>query len=153
MDKRTLRGLAAGLFLSALLLIGFGQWGKSADKGSAEKPGYLQIKKEDYQQLKKEAEGWKKKYEAAAQTDKKKAPEEDLQEQETVKSYHLSIQSGMTSKEISELLEKAGIIDKSESFDDYLAQREAQHLIQIGEYELNSGMNFKELAELITREK
>ena len=60
----------------------------------------------------------------------------------TIKRFHLRIAEGMTSKEISEELIDAGIIDDANGFNTFLAERKLQHLIQIGEYDVDSEMSF-----------
>lgn len=68
------------------------------------------------------------------------------------KSTVLIIQSGMTSKDISSTLESAGIIRNKLDFEDYLSAQKLAGKIQIGEYELNSTMTIKQIAEKITRQ-
>ncbi len=58
----------------------------------------------------------------------------------------------MSSKEISEELVDAGIIDDANGFNTYLAEQKLQHLIQIGEYEVDSEMSFQQITEIITDE-
>lgn len=63
----------------------------------------------------------------------------------------LNIQPGMASTDISSYLEKAGIIQNKQDFEDYLEAQGLSGKIQIGEYELNSTMTFKQIAETITK--
>ncbi|WP_246096805.1 hypothetical protein [Psychrobacillus soli] len=63
----------------------------------------------------------------------------------------LHIQSGMTSSDISSFLEQAGIIQNKQDFEDYLVAQDLSGHIQIGQYELNSTMTMKQIAETITK--
>lgn len=69
----------------------------------------------------------------------------------TEASMTLSIQIGMTSSEISTKLEDAGIILNRVDMDNYLSDQGLAGRIQIGNYELNSSMSLKQIAETITR--
>ena len=69
-----------------------------------------------------------------------------------IKRFHLRIEEGMTSKEISEELVDAGVIDDANGFNTFLAERKLQHLIQIGEYDVDSEMSFLQITEIITHE-
>ncbi|MFJ7826791.1 hypothetical protein [Psychrobacillus sp. NPDC096623] len=63
----------------------------------------------------------------------------------------LSIQVGMTSSEISAKLQDKGIIQNSVDLDNYLSDQGLAGRIQVGNYELNSSMTLKQIAETITR--
>lgn len=68
-----------------------------------------------------------------------------------VASTTLSIQVGMTSSEISAKLQDAGIILNKVDMDNYLSDQGLAGRIQLGDYELNSSMSLKQIAETITR--
>ncbi|TQR18642.1 endolytic transglycosylase MltG [Psychrobacillus soli] len=57
----------------------------------------------------------------------------------------------MTSSDISSFLEQAGIIQNKQDFEDYLVAQDLSGHIQIGQYELNSTMTMKQIAETITK--
>lgn len=63
----------------------------------------------------------------------------------------LNIQAGMTSQDISAFLQQAGIIQNKLDFENYLEAQGLSGKIQIGEYELNSTMTIKQIAEIITK--
>lgn len=65
----------------------------------------------------------------------------------------LMIESGMNSKDISSTLESLGIISNKQDFEDYLIAQDLAIRIQIGEYELDSSMTIKQIAETITKNK
>ncbi|WP_419959007.1 hypothetical protein [Psychrobacillus sp. BM2] len=66
-------------------------------------------------------------------------------------SMTLSIQLGMTSSEISAKLEDANIILNKVDMNNYLSDQGLAGRIQVGNYELNSSMSLKQIAETITR--
>lgn len=66
-------------------------------------------------------------------------------------SITLSIQLGMTSSEISTIIEDAGIILNKVDLDNYLSDQGLAGRLQVGNYELNSSMSLKQIAETITR--
>ncbi|WP_427137045.1 hypothetical protein [Psychrobacillus psychrodurans] len=69
----------------------------------------------------------------------------------TVASMTLSVEVGMASSEISAQLAEAGIILNKVDMDNYLSDQGLAERIQIGNYELNSSMSLKQIAETITR--
>ena len=68
----------------------------------------------------------------------------------SVQGLTLTITSGMTSSDISSLLEEAGVIQNKMDLDDYIVDQNLAGKIQIGEYEVNSSMSIKQITELIT---
>lgn len=80
---------------------------------------------------------------AVTETTEKQAP--------TATSMTLSIEVGMTSSEISEKLADAGIILNKVDMDNYLSDQGLAGRVQVGNYELNSSMSIKQIAETITR--
>jgi hypothetical protein len=77
--------------------------------------------------------------------------EKESPAQKSTTSSILIVQSGMNSKDISSALESTGIIQKKQDFEDYLDAQNLTGLIQIGEYELDSSMTMKQIAEKITK--
>lgn len=83
---------------------------------------------------------------------KETAQTETAEEQApTAASMTLSIEVGMTSSEISEKLADAGIILNKVDMDNYLSDQGLAGRVQVGNYELNSSMSLKQIAETITR--
>lgn len=66
-------------------------------------------------------------------------------------SMTLDIQKGMTSSEISAKLEDAGIIQNKMDLNNYLTDQGLAGRIQLGNYEVNSSMSLKQIAETFTR--
>ncbi|WP_010097004.1 hypothetical protein [Ornithinibacillus scapharcae] len=82
-------------------------------------------------------------------TDKK--AKEDSTKKEEVKSYTLTIKSGMPSSEISNALEANGIINNSDEFIAYLEDEGYAVRIQLGDFKLTSDMSHYEIAEALTK--
>ena len=83
--------------------------------------------------------------------------EEKTTEEETttksdkpVKTYVLTVTSKTISRDVARKLEKAGIIDDAEDFNDYLCEKGYASNIQNGKFTVKSNMSYKEIAELIT---
>lgn len=85
---------------------------------------------------------------APKETAETETPEEQAP---TAASMTLSIEVGMTSSEISEKLADAGIILNKVDMDNYLSDQGLAGRVQVGNYELNSSMSLKQIAETITR--
>ncbi|MFS0575220.1 hypothetical protein AB1K83_06290 [Sporosarcina sp. 179-K 3D1 HS] len=68
----------------------------------------------------------------------------------TIKTV-LTIQSGSNSTSVSASLERLGIVKDASEFDSYLASQGLTGKIQIGEHELDSSMDFKTIARIITK--
>ncbi|WP_062104680.1 MltG/YceG/YrrL family protein [Bacillus niameyensis] len=156
MDKRTTRAFASGLLLASLFLIGHNSLSKpsSTEKSEPSRVGYVEITKKEYEQIKSETKEWQTKYEKLASEKKTAKKADSASDEKTIQeSFQLTISEGMTSKEISNELEEAGLIEDAENFNDYLADQDLQRYLQIGSFELKTGMTYKEIAEIIAKEK
>lgn len=116
--------------------------------------GQTSIATEEYEEL------LATKDKALQQTEtKKQAPKEDSTEEvkpveekkEEAVKYKLTIQSGMTTSEVSDLLEQNGIITDSFEFDQYLIKGGYHQKVQLGSFDVQKGMDHKQLAEAITK--
>lgn len=65
----------------------------------------------------------------------------------------LTIEPGAVSTKISSRLERAGIIKSAAEFDRYLQEKGLSGRIQVGEYEVDSTMDLKTIASIITKAK
>ncbi|CDO01886.1 hypothetical protein BN988_00338 [Oceanobacillus picturae] len=90
----------------------------------------------------------KAKEENSDENDSEKAEKEEEKEKT---SYTLKIQEGMASSDISSVLENNDIIDDAGEFNEYLIDNDYHLKVQIGEYELTTGMSHYEVAEAITK--
>ena len=83
---------------------------------------------------------------------KETAETETTEEQApTAASMTLSIEVGMTSSEISEKLAATTTVLHTDELDNYLSDQGLAGRVQVGNYELNSSMSLKQIAETITR--
>ncbi|VEF47795.1 YqzC [Bacillus freudenreichii] len=152
MDQRLTRQLASLLLVIAIILIGIKNIQPKKEAVAAPEAGFIEVKQSDYTGLEKERDQWKQKYEELKQTETTGTEKEKEKEKEktVVKIMHLNINDGMTSKEVSKQMEKAEIIKDANEFNDYLAAKNWQQSIQIGDYELTSEMDMQKIAETIT---
>ena len=136
------------VFISALTLFGFTHLIESQQPIGIAKPDYKEVKISEYDQLKRQEQEWKNKYETLLAENLEDSIEKP--EPKVINRYHLTISEGMSSNDISQQLEEAGIILDAKEFNDYLADKKLQRYIQIGQYELDEEMNHQQIAEIIT---
>jgi hypothetical protein len=93
--------------------------------------------------------------EVANKEDKsKEVPKEEIAEKETPKSivtYHLEVESGMTSRDIVNRLSKAKVISEPEKLQSYLDENNYSTQIQLGIFIITSEMNYEQIAKIITK--
>ncbi|MFJ7971415.1 endolytic transglycosylase MltG [Psychrobacillus sp. NPDC096389] len=156
MNKYAVRFLGIGLFLAgAVIQVQLMLSEDEQAKGDIITPqAYeqaqleLQSVKKQLAQLQLDLENAQKE-QAAPRVEDKTEPTEDSSNGST--NVVLHIQSGMTSSDISASLEQTGIIQNKQDFEDYLTAQDLSGKIQIGQYELNSTMSMKQIAETITK--
>lgn len=150
MSKNTTRRIAVLFLISALVLMSVKGLSSKNAAQPAVKDGYTEISKKEYEELKQEKDQWQAKYKALEESDKGK---EEAKPDENLKQVHvaqLTISKGMTSKEVSSWLAKVKVINKAKDLDDYLAKEDLQESVRMGEYEVSSEMDIKEIAHIIT---
>ncbi|QTD41689.1 endolytic transglycosylase MltG [Sporosarcina sp. Te-1] len=86
------------------------------------------------------------------QTEKPQKEKATSSEGQIVKTI-LTIETGAVSTKISSRLERAGIIDSAKEFDQYLQTNGLSGRIQVGDYEVDSSMDLKTIAAIITKGK
>lgn len=156
MNKYAIRFLGVGLFLAGaviqiqLMLSEDEQANGDIITPQAYEQAQLELQsvKNQLAQLQLDLENAQKE-QAAPKVEDKTEPIEDSSKGST--NVVLHIQSGMTSSEISASLEQTGIIQNKQDFEDYLTAQDLSGKIQIGQYELNSTMSMKQIAETITK--
>ncbi|HZH62909.1 MAG TPA: hypothetical protein VEY70_25830 [Metabacillus sp.] len=84
-------------------------------------------------------------------TENTEATQETEEKKEDVIKYNVTIKAGMTTSEVSNLLEQNAIISDSFEFDQYLIKNNYHTRVQLGTFEVQKGMTFQQLAEAITR--
>lgn len=77
---------------------------------------------------------------------------EDAQEPETivVREITFTIEPGMSSGEVASLLEKAGVIESRQQFQQYIIEAQLEGLIKSGEYTFTNQMSLEEIIDIIT---
>ncbi|SDN08051.1 endolytic transglycosylase MltG [Sediminibacillus halophilus] len=158
--KQPIRAFALGL-LSAVLVLGVIYYidGKTAEQKTEMQVSEMvtQLEAEGYvvktldeiqteQSEDKTAEGLDEKNE-------EEKDEENTEEQEsmTPASIDLHVEPGMSTEEIIDMLYEAGIIEDKQSFSNYLTEHDYSTGIQTGEFHIEEGMTYQEIAETITR--
>jgi len=159
MNKRTAQAFALGILFSAIFL-----WAGSsviADKGTKQKvtvsnakqlletKGYKVMDSNEFARLnekKTAAKEEKTKAEAPAE----KAKTEEVKEE---KKFTLVIAGGMTPGDVAVMLKSQGIIDDEDKFERFLIDKGYHMKVQIGRYELTGGMDYDQIAKVITKNR
>ncbi|MGO5674012.1 endolytic transglycosylase MltG [Bacillus subtilis] len=68
-----------------------------------------------------------------------------------VKTYKLKIKDGMSTADVSAILEKEGIISSAQDFNDYVIDAGYHKEIRAGEFKVKSDMSFKKIVKTLTR--
>lgn len=76
--------------------------------------------------------------------------EEEEEEEQTPSTVTITIEPGMVSSQISQMLEEHGIIEDAGAFTDYILEHDYSLRIQMGEHELETGMSHYEIAESLS---
>ncbi|WP_431798832.1 hypothetical protein [Halobacillus andaensis] len=158
--KQAIRFFSLGIIV-ATITIGTAYWlglNESAKSSTtmAEKDMIQEIEKSNYYVLTEEElqeqinDALAAKKDSEDKESSKETENKEPAEDESV-PYTLVIEEGVSSTEISQILEQEGIIDNADSFETYMADRNLTQYIQIGEFELNESMNRDEVADTITR--
>lgn len=152
-----IRGLGIGLFTAGIIFT-FVSIPNSSDVSNTAPNGFELIKSEELKSLQAELSTSKEQL-AQIQLDleamSKENTDEQIEEVDEPSSVQvktvLIIRKGMTSTDISSILEQTNIIKNRKDFDQYLEDKKLSEGIQIGTYEINSSMTIVEIANLITK--
>ncbi len=68
----------------------------------------------------------------------------------TSKDARITIRSGSDSSEAAKQLERAGVVDSAEKFDEYLISRRIDRFVGAGSFEIPSGADYRRIAQIIT---
>ncbi|MBT2693471.1 hypothetical protein [Bacillus sp. ISL-55] len=158
MNKRTAQAFALGLIFAAIFL-----WAGSnviADKEPEKKVAVSDAKKileeEGYKVLSSGefAKINEKKAEVVKEEKpKEEAPAEKAEEVKEEKKFTLIIASGMSPGDVATMLESQGIIDDETKFERFLIDQGYHTKVQIGKYELKSGLDYHQIAKIITKNR
>lgn len=170
MDKHTARGLAIGLFFTAILLIVIKPMlviDQETVTSYLEDNNLIVISKEEQlvsmeqsdNSLPKENDNRSKSEPTQIMTDNDKEPKQqvpkDKQEKEESKPEDkiFNVTQGMVSSDVAFQLKKNGLIKNQGDFIKTLESKNGAKYIQIGEYKLNSSMSNDEIISVITRNR
>ncbi len=144
MDRKIVRSAGIGMMASALIIFGAGAVIKeSPEAETILEDNEMVITTDEYDSLQNEIDRWEERVSQLESSD---------QEQETaISRMILSVESGMTSPDISSALFENGLIDDETAFNEYLSDQSLTDRIQIGDYDLNSTMTIEQIAKLITQ--
>ncbi|WP_079509757.1 hypothetical protein [Mesobacillus jeotgali] len=162
MNKRTAQAFALGLLFAAVFL-----WagssvfaGKEKEKEPEKKvavsdakeileeKGYKVLSSDEFAKLNE------KKTEAVK--DEKPKEEETAEKKEEVKEekpFTLVIAGGMSPADVATMLESQGIIDDQTKFERFLIDKGYHTKVQIGKYELKRGLDYDQIAKIITKNR
>ncbi|MEC2076560.1 hypothetical protein [Metabacillus fastidiosus] len=120
-------------------------------KNYLSKKGQLAISNEEYDDLKNQKEKLliEQKNNQVNKTEQNK---EQPKEQEK-KKYTLMIRKGMSTSDVSNLLQANGIIASSKDFNQFLIKGNYHTKVQLGDFEVVQGMNFQQITAVITKNK
>ncbi|KQL34236.1 endolytic transglycosylase MltG [Psychrobacillus sp. FJAT-21963] len=161
MKRTSIRSFGIGLFIAGavLQLQHLTQEDEITSKRSITEEAYeksqteLKNVKQQLAQLQMDLENAQKGQPVTDESKEEETAKEEATQSDTSNSstpYTLIVQAGMNSKEISTLLEEAGIVQNKQDFEDYLVSQDLAGRIQIGEYKLDSSMTLKQIAEKLT---
>lgn len=165
MTKKSIQTFAAGMILAtgvlAIVFFFTGKGEAAADTTTKETlaskvtdtdvKNYLDSKKEisisreTYQQILDYKEKALKASEGGDANDKKAS------DKSKGKSIKVAIKNGMSTSDISEMLEKEGVIYSSKDFNDYVIDAGYHKEIRAGKFDLKSGMTFKQIVKSLTK--
>jgi hypothetical protein len=156
MNKQSTRAFAAGIFLSAIILIIFSFFIEDSanPKSILEEQGYVILTSEEAKKRNEEISNLQEQVEALTQDNHEdQEQDEDNRNEANItedKEITLTVSPGMTPKEISDELESSRIIRNASDLNSYLVNSGLADKIQIGEYKLHSDMTLEEISDLLT---
>lgn len=136
--KYYLRGLGTGiLFATIILTISFAV--RNSDKETSETEGTTS---ESRVQVETESESESETETAETTTESTTGLNDD--------KVVISIKPGMSSEDVAQLLSEKGVFENATEFDTYLKNNGYSKTIVVGDYNIEPGLTFKEIAEIIT---
>ncbi|WP_096153400.1 MULTISPECIES: endolytic transglycosylase MltG [Bacillus] len=78
-------------------------------------------------------------------------PKEEEKVEEEPKVYTFEIKSGVPTQIAAEQLESDGLIESAKDFIKFLGDAGLEKKVRAGTYEIQTGMSYREIAEIITR--
>jgi uncharacterized protein YlxW (UPF0749 family) len=153
MNKQSTRAFAAGLFLSAIILIIFSYYDEdNADpKDLLTDQGYVILTEEEAKQRNEEVSNLQEQVETLTKNNSETQEEKKAGDNDTAaNTITLTVSPGMTPIEIADTLESSGIIRNASDLNSYLVNSGLADKIQIGEYQLDSDMTLEQISTILT---
>ncbi|WP_456266808.1 MULTISPECIES: endolytic transglycosylase MltG [unclassified Bacillus (in: firmicutes)] len=159
MTKKSIQTFAAGMILATgVLAIVFFLTGKDEAAADTTTKETLAAKVTDtdvknYLDSKKEVSVSRETYQQLLDYKEKalKASEDGDSKNDKGKSVKFVIKNGMSTSDISDMLEKDGIINSSKDFNDYVIDAGYHKEIRAGKFNLKTGMTFKQIVKALTK--
>lgn len=104
----------------------------------------VEVKKEETEETEEEIEN------IDEDKDDTNEKEEEEEEEDSPSTVTITIERGMASSHISDMLEDEGLIDDAGDFNDYLLDNDYSLYVRMGDHELETGMSHYEIAEALT---
>lgn len=127
----------------------------SAAKDVLDSQGFVVLSEAEYEELKTPAKVEEQQNTENKTVESKKeaadANSESEEEKKEEKVYKLKIISGMSPVEIAEILESEGIVKNAGKFERFLIDKDYHTEVQLGTFELKSGLDYKQVADIITK--
>ncbi|MGX1453593.1 cell division protein YceG involved in septum cleavage [Cytobacillus horneckiae] len=153
MNKRNTRAFAFGVFFSAMIIGIVYLQSKDDSKETAndlvnarsliEKEGYVILSEAEYND--------RIETEAAAKEEKAKEEGHTDNNEPKMAKHALTIETGMLPSDLAKQLLEKNIIEDADKFASYLDEYGYSKKLQVGTFEVNNEMSFKEIAELISK--
>ena len=80
-----------------------------------------------------------------------KPPEEPEKPEQTEELLSITVEKGMGSQNVSQLLKKEGIIENADAFDRYLKENGLADKLRIGTFRIPKGTDFETIGNLLTK--
>lgn len=158
-DKHTARGLAIGLFFTAMILIVFKPMfapDQEAVTSYLEDNNLVVVSKEEQVNMEQSDHSASEENDRSGnEPTQMVADNKDNQEKEESKpeDQQFNITKGMVSSDVAFQLKKNGLIKNQREFIKTLESKDGAKYIQIGEHKLNSSMSNDEIISVITRNR
>ena len=78
---------------------------------------------------------------------------ENTKEPKVTGNVKFSIKDGEASNAIAKNLETLGLVDDAKAFDQFLSENGYDHRLRTGDFEISTGMSYKDLAELLCKKQ
>ncbi|MFD2679987.1 hypothetical protein [Bacillus seohaeanensis] len=152
MNKQTIRAFSAGILFSVIVtLIFIILFQENVKLTEIVKEDFIIIQKDELKQKEEKINSLEKEITRQSNA-KNNAVKKKTKQQEAKATLEitLEVEPGMKSQDISEKLTNTNIIKNKNEFENFLMQEGYADKIQVGQYVINSTMNFKEIADIIT---